>query len=95
MINKLPNSLLDLIGTYGAARTDGVAEVERLFMWSSMIQAIRAYAQECVEVERERCVMIIINHKIPVGNSPAGEMAAEWTLDALREVRDMILEAKA
>ena len=40
--------------------------------------------------ERERCVRIVEAHQVPVGNSAAGEMAAEWTMDALREIRDAI-----
>lgn len=39
---------------------------------------------------RQRCVQIVEAHKVPVGNSAAGEMAAEWTMDALREIRDAI-----
>ena len=40
--------------------------------------------------ERGRCLRIIEAHQVPVGNSAAGEMAAEWTMEALREVRDAI-----
>jgi hypothetical protein len=40
--------------------------------------------------ERERCARIVEAHRVPVGNSAAGELAAEWTMDALREVRDAI-----
>jgi hypothetical protein len=39
---------------------------------------------------RQRCVQIVEAYKVPVGNSAAGEMAAEWTMDALREIRDAI-----
>ena len=46
--------------------------------------------QQAVAAERERCLSIIEAHQVPVGNSAAGEMAAEWTMDALREVRDAI-----
>lgn len=37
-----------------------------------------------------RCVDIIETHHIPVGNSAAGEMACEWTYDALQAIRDRI-----
>jgi hypothetical protein len=43
-----------------------------------------------VAAERERCVRIVEAYQVPVGNSAAGEMAAERTMDALREVRDAI-----
>lgn len=38
--------------------------------------------------ERDACIRIMQSYKVLAGNSPAGEMAAEWTLDALLEVAD-------
>jgi hypothetical protein len=38
----------------------------------------------------EEAIQIIETHRVPVGNSPAGEMAAGWTMDALHEIRDAI-----
>ena len=38
----------------------------------------------------EAAIKVIEEHRIPVGKSSAGEMAAEWTLDALREIREAI-----
>ena len=43
-----------------------------------------------VLAERERCANIIGTYQVPVGNSRSGELAAEWTMDALREVRAAI-----
>ena len=43
-----------------------------------------------VAQEMERCIGIIESHHIPVGNSAAGEMAREWTYDALKTIRDAI-----
>ena len=40
--------------------------------------------------ERARIAACIRKHKVAVGNSPAGEMAARWTLDALREIVALI-----
>lgn len=51
---------------------------------------MRAYAEQCIAAERERCAQIVGVYRVPVGNSAAGEMAAEWTMDALREIRDAI-----
>jgi hypothetical protein len=42
------------------------------------------------EAEREACIKIIEAYQIPAGNSPAGEMARDWTHDALKEIRDEI-----
>ena len=38
----------------------------------------------------KECIDKIETYRIPVGNSAAGEMACEWTYDALKEVRDEI-----
>ena len=39
-----------------------------------------------IAIERERCLEIVETHRIPVGNSAAGEMACEWTYDALKTI---------
>jgi hypothetical protein len=50
------------------------------------------------EVERfaeliiQECINKIETYRIPVGNSPAGELACDWTYDALKEIRDDIKE---
>ena len=38
----------------------------------------------------QECIDKIETYRIPVGNSAAGEMACEWTYEALTEVRDEI-----
>ena len=38
------------------------------------------------------CIDKIETYHIPVGNSAAGEMACEWTYDALKEISDEIKE---
>ena len=40
--------------------------------------------------EREACIDIIETYQIPVGNSPQGELAADWTYAALHQIRDEI-----
>ena len=47
----------------------------------------------CIKFARlivRECIDKIETYRIPVGNSAAGEMACEWTYDALKEVRDEI-----
>lgn len=39
-----------------------------------------------------QCIDSIETYRIPVGNSAAGELACEWTYDALKEIRDEIKE---
>ncbi|HEX4938884.1 MAG TPA: hypothetical protein VFX11_09430 [Candidatus Kapabacteria bacterium] len=41
---------------------------------------------ECDTIKK--CIDIVERYKVPVGNSSAGELACEWTMDALREIRD-------
>jgi hypothetical protein len=38
------------------------------------------------------CINKIETYRIPVGNSASGELACEWTYDALKEIRDDIKE---
>lgn len=57
--------------------------------------AFEAAWSAAVAAERERCIRIVETYQVPVGNSAAGEMAAEWTLQALREVRDEIRQPNA
>lgn len=39
-------------------------------------------------------IKIVEDFPIPVGNSAAGELACEWTRDALGEIRDMLRAMK-
>lgn len=40
----------------------------------------------------KECINHIEQHEIPVGNSAAGELACEWTYNALKEIRNEIKE---
>jgi hypothetical protein len=51
---------------------------------------IERFAELVRQNERNRCVQIIENYQIPVGNSSAGEIACEMTYAALKEIRDQI-----
>jgi hypothetical protein len=50
------------------------------------------YIQRFAELIIQECLDKIETHNIPVGNSPAGELAAEWTYTALEQIRDTIKE---
>ena len=58
----LPQSLINLIGEYGFARTEGASEIERIHRWELLIDGIKLYAgsfaEEAVRLERERCAEI-------------------------------------
>ncbi|MEW6131610.1 MAG: hypothetical protein AB1591_00385 [Pseudomonadota bacterium] len=40
----------------------------------------------------EKAISVVETYRVSVGNSAAGEMAAEWTMANLREVRDELRE---
>ncbi len=46
--------------------------------------------EEFAKLIVRECIDKIETYRIPVGNSAAGEMACEWTYDALKEIRDDI-----
>lgn len=48
--------------------------------------------EKFAELIVQECVDKIETYRIPVGNSPAGEMACDWTYSALKEIRDEIKE---
>lgn len=51
-------------------------------------RALTRYTDSVVK----ECIHKIETYQIPVGNSVAGEMACEWTYDALDEIRTEIKE---
>ena len=50
------------------------------------------YFEKFAELIVRECIDKIETHRIPVGNSAAGEMACEMTYSALKEIRDEIRE---
>ena len=48
--------------------------------------------EKFAELIVRECIDKIETHRIPVGNSAAGEMACEMTYSALMEIRDEIKE---
>ena len=48
------------------------------------------YSRVLIELTMQQCVEYIESYRIPVGNSASGELACEWTYDALKEIRDEI-----
>lgn len=48
------------------------------------------YAAAGYRAGLEAAAYVLTMHQIPVGNSAAGEMACEWTYDALKDCRDVI-----
>ena len=50
------------------------------------------WEKKFAELIVQECVGIIETQRVSVGNSPSGEMAAKWTMNALRDTRDEIKE---
>ena len=53
-------------------------------------ESLAEFANIIAATEREACVQIVEEYRIPVGNSVAGELAREWTYYALKEIREDI-----
>ena len=49
---------------------------------------MRAYSVDAYRAGLEAAAKVLSEHQIPVGNSAAGELACQWTYDALKECRD-------
>ena len=68
----------------------------RALMDEAKLQAYYDAQQDHIEKFAElivaECIDKIETYRIPVGNSAAGEMACEWTYDALKEIRNAIKE---
>ena len=58
------------------------------YYWVESAEDMEKFAELIVR----ECIDKIETHRIPVGNSAAGEMACEWTYNALMEIRDEIKE---
>ena len=56
------------------------------------LECFNAFKEKFAELVINDCIDKIETYRIPVGNSPAGEMACEWTYEALKEIRDEIKE---
>lgn len=57
----------------------------------SIVPTLRE-AIDTIRNERKRCLDIVETYQVSVGNSPAGELACQWTMDALKDIADQIRE---
>ena len=57
--------------------------------WS---ESALTHLMKVMDLTVRECIDKIETYRIPVGNSAAGELACEWTYDALKEIRDDIKE---
>ena len=56
------------------------------------IEEDAAWKEKFAKLIIQRCIDEIETYRIPVGNSAAGELACDWTYDALKAIRDNIKE---
>lgn len=84
-MNKNINSISEEAAEYASSRIDDSDED-----WSFRFD--RDYDEKFAELIIKECLDEIESYKIPVGNSPVGELAAEWTIEALLQIRDSIKE---
>lgn len=57
--------------------------------WS---ESALTHVMKAIELTAKECINKIETYCIPMGNSAAGELACEWTYDALESIRDDIKE---
>ena len=60
--------------------------------WSASSWGYDSCVEQLVKLVAAECIDTIETYQFPVGNSAAGEMACEWTHNALKEIRDEIKE---
>ena len=58
--------------------------------WDNHHSKFDTRIEKFAELIVRECIDKIETHRIPVGNSAAGEMACEMTYSALKEIRDEI-----
>jgi hypothetical protein len=76
-------------GFEGGPDADGTMP-DSLVGMNAIVRFAALVTAHAAKAERQACIDIIEAYRIPVGNSPAGEMACEWTYKALHEIRDDI-----
>lgn len=87
-MNERIKQLFKKAGGKSSARnlaSSPVQVVETHELWDDHIEKF-------AELIIRECIDKIETYRIPVGNSAAGEMACEWTYDALESIRDDIKE---
>ncbi len=67
---------------------DTAAKLEANSSWEGQ----KKFIETLVQLAVQDCIDKIETYRIPVGNSASGELACEWTYDALHEIRDDIKE---
>ena len=70
------------------AESSGSTDKLNLGVYQFYEYELEKFAESIVE----ECLDKIETYEISCGNSPAGEMACEWTYDALKSIRDDIKE---
>ena len=65
---------------------------EQATVWKDANHGYTFDKEKFAELIVQECLDKIETHRIPVGNSAAGEMACEMTYSALMEIRDEIKE---
>ena len=81
------NQRIELLAEQAGLKVNADGEIGPAFFGS-----VDAGYKKFAELIVQECIDKIETYRIPVGNSAAGEMACEWTYDALKEIRDDIKE---
>ena len=78
-----------------AREADPFGEHGRLYQVAELMpETLARFAFRVRNAVLGEVIKIVEDFPIPVGNSAAGELACEWTRDALEEIRDMLRAMK-
>ena len=69
---------------------EGNADKSATILFDFVAKQFDEHLRNLIAAERQACIDIVEVYRIPVGNSPQGELAADWTYAALHEIRDEI-----
>jgi hypothetical protein len=73
-----------------------IKEVDNVDLDSPLLEELEkmyipdCFAERFTELIVKECIDKIETYEIYIGNSPLGELARDWTIDALVEIRDEI-----
>lgn len=72
--------------------SERISELAEETGMTQYVAANNKYLERFAQAVIKECIDCIETYRIPCGNSAAGELACEWTYDALKEIRDEIKE---
>ena len=77
---------IDALHELANEQADRIEKLEAANLKQSLITVDHLSRIEKLNAALREMLDIVATHRVYVGNSPAGELACEWTMDALKEI---------